>query len=137
MDRNEILIEAGRAIKDRGDQYGRADGLFLMIAQRWRLTLGQRHKVDLSLTAEDVGLLMLDLKTARAIAAPGHADNFVDLAGYAALLGEFNAIPPKPAAPKSPLEQIDEDMAALAKKFAPKRPIVADPQPETKVGETQ
>lgn len=138
MDRNAILLEAGRAIKDRGDQYGRADSLFVMIAQRWRLTIGQRHKVDLGLTAEDVGLLMLDLKTARAIAAPSHADNFVDLAGYAALLGEFNAGPSiAPVAPKSPLEQIDEDMAALAKKFAPKRPIVAEPQPETKAGETQ
>jgi hypothetical protein len=125
MDRNEILLNAGRAIKDRGDQYGRAHDLFDMIAQRWRLTVMQRHKIDLSLTREDVGLLMLDLKTARALAAPGHADNFVDIAGYASLLGEINTgqVPvsaPKPAAaPQVDTALLEDEITQIAKKFAP------------------
>jgi len=126
MDRTQILIEAGRIVKDRGDQYGRADTLFTMIAQRWRLTVAQRHKVDLSLTAEDVALLMLDLKTARALAAPSHVDNYVDLAGYACLLGETNTGHLKPAAPKptapapkidDPITDIDDAMKQVAAKF--------------------
>ena len=128
MDRNAILLEAGRAVKDRGDLYGRSDALFVMIAERWRLTIAQRHKIDLALTAEDVGLLMIDFKFARALSAPSHADSFVDLVGYAALLGELSTGGPiTPTVPKSNLEKIDEDMAELAKKFAPKRPIVTAP----------
>ena len=125
MDRNEILLNAGRAVKDRGDQYGSAESLFSLIADRWRLTIEQRHKISLSLTAEDVGLLMIDLKFARALAAPGHADNFVDLAGYGALLGELSTKPPltmpKPVQlgpkPAPQLEDIDEAMKQVAAKF--------------------
>jgi len=123
MDRNQILLEAGRTIKDRGEQYGRVDTLFTMIAHRWRLTIQQRHGIDLSMSCEDVGLLMLDLKTARAIAAPNHADSFVDLAGYACLLGEINTGTIKPVAPKpspqidDPIGDIDEAMKQVAAKF--------------------
>ena len=125
MDRNEILLNAGRAVKDRGDQYGSAESLFSLIADRWRLTIEQRHKISLSLTAEDVGLLMIDLKFARALAAPGHADNFIDLAGYGALLGELSTKPPltapKPVKLAPHLDELDENMKQLAQKFAPKR----------------
>ena len=129
MDRNEILLNAGRAVKDRGDQYGSAESLFSLIADRWRLTIEQRHKISLSLTAEDVGLLMIDLKFARALAAPGHADNFIDLAGYGALLGELSTKPPltmpksvQPGLKPAPhLDELDENMKQLAQKFAPKR----------------
>jgi hypothetical protein len=126
MDRNQTLLEAGRAIKDRGEQYGRAHDLFDLIAQRWRLTVLQRHKIDLSLTREDVGLMMVELKLARMLANPSHADSAIDAVGYLSLLNEFNTgqVPvsaPKPATPAPQVDTalLEDEITQIAKKFAP------------------
>jgi hypothetical protein len=68
---------------DRAATHGAAEDSFARIAAIWSLRLG------VEITAAQVALMMVDFKTVRAWANPGHADNYVDIAGYAALAGEI------------------------------------------------
>jgi hypothetical protein len=76
------LESARAAVLERSDDYGLPEDLFKAIAARWTLTL--RAKLDVSIEARDVALMMIDLKVERAIAGK-HQDNWVDCAGYASL----------------------------------------------------
>jgi hypothetical protein len=124
MDRNETLLAAGKAVSSRNDIYGSAAESFGMTAEFWRLYLRQHTKIDITLTAEHVANMMMMLKMVRSIVNPAHADNMVDVCGYAALVNEINTKPglsvqkPKPA---PILDELDENMKQLAQKFAPKR----------------
>ena len=91
MEPTDILDNAQNAIATGAQAHGDATVLFNLIAERWTLTLLQRHGITTSLSPADVAMLMIDFKVARAIANPTHADNVVDIAGYAALLGSFTA----------------------------------------------
>lgn len=84
--RLDILLEAGRAVTvDRAATHGAAEDSFARIAAIWSLRLG------VPVTAAQVALMMVDFKTVRAWGNPGHGDNYVDIAGYAALAGEIAA----------------------------------------------
>jgi hypothetical protein len=91
MEPTDILNNAQNAIATGAQAHGDANVLFNLIAERWTLTLLQRHGITSTLTPADVAMLMIDFKVARAIANPTHADNMVDIAGYAAILGSFTA----------------------------------------------
>lgn len=54
------------------------------VARRWSATLGR------PVTSAEVVLCLIDLKLARLAHNPRHADSIVDVAGYAALLGEIS-----------------------------------------------
>ena len=84
MNRSEILDTAKQAVtKDRAATHGDAEKNFNQIAAIWSLRTGA------TITAAQVALMMIDLKVARAWGNPGHADNWVDIAGYAACGGEI------------------------------------------------
>lgn len=84
MDRAEILRAASQAVTvDRAATHGEAEDSFAAIAAIWSLRLG------VPVTAAQVALMMVDFKTVRAWGNPGHADSYVDIAGYAALAGEI------------------------------------------------
>ena len=84
MNRSEILDTAKQAVTvDRAATHGAAEQTFSAIAAVWSARLGQ------SLTPAQVAILLSDLKTCRAWGNPAHADNWVDLAGYAACGGEI------------------------------------------------
>lgn len=84
MTRADILDSARTAVtRDRAATHGAAEESFGLIARLWSARLG------LDLTGAQVALMMIDLKTARAWGNPGHADNWVDIAGYAACGGEI------------------------------------------------
>ncbi|MDF3607539.1 DUF6378 domain-containing protein [Paracoccus sp. DMF-8] len=84
MNRSEICAEAARiTTTDRSATHGRPEDTFGMIASVWSARLG------VNLTPAQVCILLADLKTCRAWGNPGHADNWVDLAGYAACGGEL------------------------------------------------
>lgn len=84
MMRAEICAEAARiTTQDRAATHGRPEDTFGMIARIWGARLG------LPLTSAQVCILLADLKTCRAWGNPGHLDNWVDLAGYAACGGEI------------------------------------------------
>ena len=84
MNRSEILKEADRIITvDRNATHGDAEDSFTLIAQMWSTYLGT------PISASDVAMLMVLFKAARFRGNPGHTDNAVDIAGYAALAGEI------------------------------------------------
>lgn len=83
MNRSEILDTAKQAVtKDRDATHGNPERSFDVIAALWSDLL------EMHVTPAQVALMMAALKIARAWDNPGHADNWVDLAGYAACGGE-------------------------------------------------
>ena len=83
--RASILDTAkGYVTQDRAETHGSMEDNFSTIAAYWNIHLGAPF-VD----AVDVGLMMAMVKMARAKSNKSHADNFVDLAGYAACAGEL------------------------------------------------
>ena len=87
MTRKECLDAAATCVlQDRQSQYGGMEDNFRIIAGMWSLYLGQ------PVQAHDVAAMMALLKIARAKSNPGHEDNWVDLAGYAACAAECSGI---------------------------------------------
>lgn len=82
MDRQEVLTNAKEAVIDRGDSYGTPESNFQKIADYWTLYKGEEY------TIRDVGLMMIMVKLARSDSDPFHYDNYVDIAGYAAVTAE-------------------------------------------------
>jgi len=83
--RAKILTQARDAVlNSRAATHGDAERNFNMIARVWSVRLG----VDI--TAAQVALMMIDLKTSRAWENPKHEDSWVDIAGYAACGAELS-----------------------------------------------
>ncbi|MDD8022387.1 MAG: DUF6378 domain-containing protein [Paracoccaceae bacterium] len=77
--RAAVLDLARQAVlRDRAATHGAPEDTFGLLAGLWSARLG------ISLSPAQVAILLIDLKTARAWGNPGHADNWVDMAGYAA-----------------------------------------------------
>lgn len=86
MNRADILTAAAQAVTvDRAATHGDIEDNFSQIAAIWGVRLG------CTITPAQVAIMMVDLKTVRAWGNPGHADNWIDLAGYAACGGEVSA----------------------------------------------
>ncbi|NKX40971.1 hypothetical protein HGG71_05740 [Rhodobacteraceae bacterium R_SAG2] len=84
MNRSDILSTAAEYVtKDRAATHGDAEDTFAQIASLWSAYLGEE------IGSTDVAAMMILLKIARAWGNPGHADNWVDIAGYAACGGEI------------------------------------------------
>lgn len=84
MNRRDILDAAADAVlRDRAATHGAAEETFGAIARVWSARLG------MTLRPDQVAILLADLKACRAWGNPGHEDNWVDLAGYAACGGEL------------------------------------------------
>ncbi len=82
--RAHILDSAKEAVtKDRAATHGNPEDTFGRLAALWSAYLG------VPVTAVDAALMLGLLKVARAKGNPGHDDNFIDLAGYAACAGEL------------------------------------------------
>lgn len=87
MTRSWILSEADVAVTvDRPATHGSAEDSFLQIATIWSSRLG------VPISAAQVAILLIDLKTVRAWGNPVHADNWIDIAGYAACGGEVAGV---------------------------------------------
>ena len=90
MTRADILSMAGTCISsDRAATYGDARAGFGAIADIWAAldrARGARRRGP-----ADVAAYMIAVKLVRAATSPGHLDSWVDIAGYAALGGEFAA----------------------------------------------
>ena len=83
MTRKECLDAAAKCVlQDRQNQYGRPEDCFQLIAELWGSYLRR------CISAHDVAAMMALLKIARFRHNPGHLDNAVDLAGYAACMAE-------------------------------------------------
>lgn len=88
--RETVLEEAKRCIcQDRQNQYGAPEDSFLTIAAFWEVYLQSKTGKVINLTRDDVALMMVLLKIARTMSHTLHVDNYVDMAGYAALAAEL------------------------------------------------
>jgi len=87
MNRHEILTNASNAVAEREANYGSPESNFATTAALWSAVLGDKLAEEIS--AADVAMMMCCVKLARLRATPDHTDSAVDLAGYAALLGEI------------------------------------------------
>lgn len=78
------VLDAAReaVLRDRAATHGAPEDAFGRIAAVWSARLG------IPVTPAQVCILMIDLKGVRAWGNPGHGDNWVDIAGYAACGGE-------------------------------------------------
>ena len=86
MTRKEILDAAEKCVcGDRDAQYGSPENSFGVIARLWSVYL------DRELDAKDVAAMMSLFKVARIKTGANKADNWIDLAGYAACGGECDA----------------------------------------------
>ena len=78
----DILSEALAVVRTREKEYGEASENWELIASLWSMYLGDH------LHHKDVALMMILLKIARAKHPSYHKDNYVDMAGYAAIAAE-------------------------------------------------
>lgn len=78
----DILSEALAVVRTREKEYGEASENLELIASLWSMYLGDH------LHNKDVALMMILLKIARAKHPSFHKDNYVDMAGYAAIAAE-------------------------------------------------
>lgn len=86
MNRKECLSTAADIVcKDRENTYGKPEDNFATIAKLWSDYLNTPIKPD------DVPVLMILLKVARVGSGSFKADNFVDIAGYAACACEIGS----------------------------------------------
>ena len=91
MTRKEVLEQASKCVCGQREQdYGSPEDNFNTIARMWTLYLQSAHGNVPALTPKDVAMMMVLLKVARASSGE-HADNYVDIAGYAACAAEINA----------------------------------------------
>ena len=111
MTRKECLDAAATCVlQDRQSQYGGMEDNFRIIAGMWSLYLGQ------PVQAHDVAAMMALLKIARAKSNPGHEDNWVDLAGYAACAAECSGTnSPTPPWAKLAMADAEEVEKAVGK----------------------
>ena len=85
----KTILEAAEACvcRDRQDTHGKPEDSFGEIADLWTAYLD----IGREITPVDVAQMMILLKIARAKGNPKHADNWIDMAGYAACAGEIAA----------------------------------------------
>lgn len=79
MRREDLLREAADTVtRHRQSSYGTPEDNFGRIAEFWRIYKG------VEFSKADVAMMMILVKVARQVNSPGHADNYLDIAGYAA-----------------------------------------------------
>lgn len=90
MKREEILESAKVCVcTDRNAQYGEPEDNFRLISDLWERHLRGRG-YPVTVTVEDVALMLIEMKVARAITARvTKPDTYIDIAGYAACGGEI------------------------------------------------
>ena len=93
MTREEILAMAQKCVcGDREQDYGSPEQNFELVGELWACYFQKKCIItdaDCCILPEDVAAMMCLFKIARIATGHGKADNWVDLAGYAACGGEL------------------------------------------------
>lgn len=88
VDRVYVLSKARECVcGDREQDYGSPESNFKRIADLWNVYLGNTR-----IAPKDVAAMLAMLKLARIASGHSKADNWIDLAGYAACGGELEAM---------------------------------------------
>lgn len=102
MIRSEILRAAEECVcSSRQADYGPVENNFSTIAQLWTAYKG------LTFTAVDVAAMLALLKIARIASGHAKADNWIDLAGYAACGGEIQSAADNPAEARKIMDEME------------------------------
>lgn len=89
LTRVKVLDDAKQCVTvDRNVEYGPPEQTFVRIADLWSTHLTLTNGKGVYVSMEDVCWMMIQLKQARAMNG-FNADNFIDVAGYAACAGEI------------------------------------------------
>ena len=84
MNRTECLKVAEEIVTcDKDNTYGSPEDNFKLIARFWS------HYMGCNIESIDVANMMILLKVVRAVAGKFNADNYIDIAGYAAYACEI------------------------------------------------
>lgn len=93
MKRSEVLEQAHKIVcNGREQDYGNPENNFETIARMWSAYIAALPKDDngkRQLYPKDVAAMLVLLKSARIASGHAKADNWVDIAGYAACGGEL------------------------------------------------
>lgn len=96
MTRKDILDAANKCVNgDREGDYGSPERNFETISELWNAYIGHKSE-PVVLTGSDVAAMMALMKISRIASGKPKADNWIDLAGYAACGGELQSEPIKP-----------------------------------------
>lgn len=85
--RKYILKEAEKCVlQDRNQEYGEPENAFDLVAEFWTSYLESTFskRDPKMLYPEDIAMMMNLFKVSRQVKNPMHADNYIDMAGYAA-----------------------------------------------------
>ena len=89
LNRKEILEQALEIVThDRNKKYGEPEDNFGMISDLWTTYLNGYFGSTISISPEDVAVMMCLFKIGRMASGEYSPDSYVDLAGYAACAGE-------------------------------------------------
>lgn len=108
VDHTEILAAAAKTLRDRGHQYGAVEASFDRAARLASIRL------DKPVNMFEVAIIMSCVKQARQIANPTLADSWVDSINYDAIAAQF-------APTFFSNDELESDIAAMARRFAPRR----------------
>lgn len=98
MTRKDILDAANKCVNgDREGDYGSPERNFDTIAKFWNAYIQTKTR-PVTLTGSDVAAMMALMKISRISSGNVKADNWIDLAGYAACGGELQTGSIKPTA---------------------------------------
>lgn len=114
----DILKQAANILGDRGRRYGSVEETFERCAKLATIILNKH------ITLYDVAVIMSAMKLARIPTSPTVDDHYVDGINYLAFASQFST------SEEQAKVAIEEDIAAMARKFAPRR---VDPMPMQQV----
>lgn len=77
---------------DRNKDNGDPEDNFSRIAEFWTIWLREKYNIDFNITPTDVAMMSLMIKIARLLESEWKADNWIDIAGYAACGSETASI---------------------------------------------
>lgn len=94
MTREEVLQAAAKCVNgDRQEDYGSPENNFGLVAAFWNAYLRPCMRPNIiGIDSKDVAAMLGLLKIARIATGHGKADNWIDLAGYAAYGGELEQV---------------------------------------------
>ncbi len=121
--KEQLLIEALQIIsQDRPQDYGEASVNIECAAQLTTVYLANTlQRTGGRITAHDYSMIMILGKISRIACGEYKADNYVDLAGYAAIAGELKNATLKPSTPGVSIQRTQENCEDSSSNRLPRR----------------
>ena len=104
----DILTTAASVLRERAGQYGPVELCFDRASKLASIRLNRE------ITMYDIAIIMSSVKQARQIENPTLVDSWVDDVNYVAIAGQF-------AGAQYGGSEIEDDISAIARRFAPRR----------------